>query len=199
MASSRRQRTRARDGLAERFFLFRERPPELTWTPGKEQTLTCVAYRKSMFDITFDRHQSLVDATLSGFLALPEVARYAGKVEPIIRRAALVNGSYLMLIDVSGCSIQSQQVVAAFQQHVGGVPRARRCAVVTGSSIIRMQIRRIIGKGSTMRIFGDRGDATTWLIGTERQAEAKDAADPCPGHPSRERDPRLGTKIGRER
>ena len=116
-----------------------------------------------MFDINYDRPRNLIEATLAGFLSVPEVEQYAAKVEPLIHRAAALPRGYLMLIDVSGCSIQSQVVVTAFQQHVADVPRARRCAFVTGSSMVRMQIRRIIGQ-STMQMFDSCDGAREWLL-----------------------------------
>ena len=121
-----------------------------------------------MFSVAFHRQFNLVDTTLSGLLTPEEVRCYAAEVEPIIWQAHRRSEGYTILLDVAGCAIQTQQVVGDFQSHVAGVPRARRCAVVTGSSIIRMQVRRIVS-GPSMRIFDDRKAAMHWL--TEKRED----------------------------
>lgn len=114
-----------------------------------------------MFTVT-PHANGLIEATLSGFLDVEEVRRYADIVAPAIRKMVARHGRYVMLLDVSDCAIQSQDVVAAFIQHAASVPRARRCAVVTGSSIIRMQVRRIL-QGPAMRMIADASIARAWL------------------------------------
>jgi len=103
----------------------------------------------------------LILTTLSGFFTVAGAAAYAVEAEQLIKRTALQNGGYRLIIDVSGCSIQPQDVIAAFSAHVTAVPRARRLAVVTGSSIIRMQMRRIIGR-SDIAMFESATDALIW-------------------------------------
>ncbi|MDO6414880.1 hypothetical protein Q4F19_10855 [Sphingomonas sp. BIUV-7] len=108
-------------------------------------------------------------ATLSGFFGLGQVAAYAQEAERLIRRPSISFGGYRMVIDLTDCAVQSQEVIAAFSQHVAGVPRADRLAVVAGSPIIRQQIRRIIGRPE-IAIFEHLPDAMAWLNGavTER-------------------------------
>lgn len=130
--------------------------------PGQRNINLRYVSEADMFTVAFDPARHLVQATLEGFLDPAEVARYAATVEPVVRRAARAPTGYVILLDLSGCAIQTQEVVAAFQKHVGGVPAARRCAIVTGSSAIRMQVRRV-AHGPSRRVFADRAAALDWL------------------------------------
>ena len=104
----------------------------------------------------------LIVSTLSGFFNIDQVAAYTREAESLIGRCSLECGSYRIVIDISDCAIQSQEVTAAFARHVAGVPRSRRVAVVTASSIIRMQIRRIVGRPE-LAVFDEMADARRWI------------------------------------
>ena len=104
----------------------------------------------------------LIITTLEGFFSLAQVAVYADAAERLIRQCSIAHGTYRILIDISGCAIQSQDVTAAFGRHVARVPRSRRVAVVTQSPMIRMQIRRIVGRAE-LAVFADGEDARSWL------------------------------------
>jgi hypothetical protein len=103
----------------------------------------------------------LITTTLSGFFTVAGVMAYAAEAEQLIERTALLHGGYRLIIDVSGCAIQPQDVITAFSVHVDNVPRARRLAVVTGDSIIRMQMRRII-RHSDMAMVESAPEALVW-------------------------------------
>lgn len=104
----------------------------------------------------------LIVATLGGFFTLPQVVAYTGEAEAMIERCLHTHNGYRILIDISDCAIQSQEVTAAFERHVAGVPRSRRVAVVTKSPIIRMQIRRIIGRPE-LAVFEHVSEALVWM------------------------------------
>lgn len=118
-----------------------------------------------MFNVVYQPSFNLILATLSGLLSVEEVGRYVNEIEPVIQRASARVDGYRILLDVCECAIQPQAVVAAFQQHLARVPNARRCAVVTGRSTVRMQIRRILGEASTARAFEEYEQAHAWLRG----------------------------------
>ncbi|MBV9749762.1 MAG: STAS/SEC14 domain-containing protein [Acetobacteraceae bacterium] len=131
-----------------------------------------------MFTITSDPARGLIQATLAGFFDVEGFQRYAAEAEALIRRTIARRGAYSILLDVSECAIQSQEVVAAFQRHVASVPRAKRCAVVTGDSIIRMQVRRMM-RGPTMRACADRVSALEWLRREETAPEPTQVKAAC--------------------
>lgn len=115
-----------------------------------------------MFNVSVLPPGTIIESVLSGFFDVAEVEAYADVAEAAIRRCARLPGGYRMLIDVSACQIQSQVVLGAFAEHIARVPRADRLAVVTGSSIMRMQIRRLLGRPYTS-LFADRDEALAWL------------------------------------
>jgi hypothetical protein len=113
----------------------------------------------------------LIISTLEGFFSLPQVAAYTREVEALIGRCSLSHGGYRIVIDISTCAIQSQEVTAAFARHVSSVPRSRRVAVVTRSSIIRMQIRRVIGRPE-LAVFEHLPEALLWIDATQKEQAA---------------------------
>ena len=54
-------------------------------------------------------------------------------------------------------------MLGAFTAHIARCPPARRIAVVTGSSVIRMQVRRVF-VSAIIQPFEERGAAIDWLM-----------------------------------
>jgi hypothetical protein len=73
-------------------------------------------------------------------------------------------GEYLLLVDSLAGSVQSQSVIEAFQAGIAiSTLRARKIAVVSTSSLARMQTKRII-TGKIAAMFMDRAEAERWLF-----------------------------------
>lgn len=125
--------------------------------------------QSASFDIQRQPHGDLVTSTLAGFFKVADVAAYADRVEQAIRACIQRRGHYRMILDVSGCAIQSQDVIAAFIGHVQKMPAARRSAVVVGSSIVRMQIRRVMTRPN-VEVFETLADAVAWVDETDARA-----------------------------
>ena len=70
---------------------------------------------------------------------------------------------YVMLIDTRDCSLQSQEVVGIFGDHIAGFPKATRIALVNGSSLARMQLRRLLPRDYA-RFFDEPDAARDWLL-----------------------------------
>ena len=130
-----------------------------------------------MHRIIISSVHNVAEATLWGFFSVADVKAYDRELQYHFESARLKEG-YRMLIDVAGCVIQPQEIIAAFQEHVLSCPKADRIAVVTGSSIIQMQIRRVLTR-SDLRIFAERSQAWDWLD-VEHVAGAL-AIPPAPG------------------
>jgi len=118
------------------------------------------------FDVTIEPGRKLLRVSLGGFFALGDVA--ALEVE---KRAALVRlgcgpNQHVTLVDVTACKLQPQDVVGAFQATIAE-PRymARRIAFVTGSSLARMQVRRMTTRNDAA-IFDSVKAAEAWLFET---------------------------------
>ena len=129
-----------------------------------------------MHRITVIPAHNVVESTLWGFLSVDDVSGYDADLQRHFRSGRLQAG-YRMLIDVAGCAIQQQEVINAFQAHVLGCPKASRIAAVTGSSIVRMQVRRVLNQ-SYMRTFTDRLAAWEWLD-IDNTAEASPSPFPA--------------------
>lgn len=114
-----------------------------------------------MYDIRVDKEDGVISVTLSGMLTISEVASYIAD----IKRSFVHNNlrSYAMIIDVSACPIQQQDVIGAMGQHMASMPKARSLAIVTGSSLARMQIRRLF-RQPYARIVSRREDGLAWVV-----------------------------------
>ena len=115
-----------------------------------------------MHNLIIDASYNLVKVELSGMLTPGDVERYGADLKSRFTMGKLRPG-YRMLLDVSKCCIQPQETIAAFQRHVAGAPKSERIAIVTGSSVIRMQVRRVMTQ-SYAKLFTDRAQAFHWLM-----------------------------------
>lgn len=108
------------------------------------------------------RSGQLVSSTLTGFFNLDHVAAYVAEAEHTIHTCFRQHGRYRMLLDVSGCAIQSQDVLAAFIAHVQRMPVSCRSAIVVGNSVVRMQVRRVMNRPN-VAVFENHADALAWV------------------------------------
>ena len=80
--------------------------------------------------------------------------------------------SYTMVIDVSECPIQSQDMILAMGKHMAEMPKARALAIVTGSSLARMQVRRLFTQPYA-RVTSTVAEGRAWVIdGVEPASDA---------------------------
>jgi hypothetical protein len=118
-----------------------------------------------MYTIKVDKRLELVEARLGGIMSTEEVAAYVADL-----RQAFVSHrlqSYAMVIDVTDCPIQSQGMIQAMGQHMATMPKARALAIVTGSSLARMQVRRLFTQPYA-RITANVSEGRSWVLyGTE--------------------------------
>ena len=125
-------------------------------------------YRDAMYIVTLDRHNSMIDNTLGGFLLVADVSDYINHVQRLIVLNRLHLG-YNLIIDVSGCVIQTQQTLTMLSDHMAAVPKARRIAVVVGASVASGQFRRIFNQEQA-RLVPDRQRGMAWIaFKTERE------------------------------
>lgn len=115
-----------------------------------------------MYQISFDPPRQLISVELGGLFSVAEVDHYIAELRSGFLRHHFRAG-YLMLIDTSACRIQPQDVLVSLGGHMASFPKARRLAVVTGDSLARMQVRRIM-KQSYLRIVDTVPEAEQWLF-----------------------------------
>lgn len=113
-----------------------------------------------MYHIEVDRAAGVISATLAGMMTQDEVALYIAA----LKRAFVANHlhAYAMVIDVSDCPIQQQDTVQTMGMHMATMPKARSLAIVTGSSLARMQIRRLF-KQPYARIVATVEEGRAWV------------------------------------
>lgn len=114
-----------------------------------------------MFSISVDKANELVEVRLSGMMSVDEVAEYITE----LKRRIVAHGlcTYAMVTDVTGCPIQSQDMINAMAQHMATMPKARSLAVVTGSSLAKMQVRRLFTQ-SYARITTTAKEGRDWVL-----------------------------------
>lgn len=114
-----------------------------------------------MHDIRVDARLRLVEATLAGMLTVDGVTSYVGQLQQAFVANRLRD--YVLIVDIADCPIQSQDVVAALRTHMVAMPKASAIAIVTGSSLARMQVRRLFDQPYA-RIVGNREAARAWVL-----------------------------------
>ncbi len=116
------------------------------------------------FEFLPDADRGVVEIKMSGFFSKEVVPSLASGMAEALEQLRCGPNFHMTLIDVTACKIQSQEIVLEFQKLVANPSlRSRRLAFITGSSLIKMQLRRIIHDDSYARIFGDRNSALAWL------------------------------------
>jgi len=122
-----------------------------------------------MYEIAVDPAHDLLEVTLGGMMSVEEVADYIHALRRTIVEHRLRR--FAMVIDVSACPIQSQTMIAAMGRHMATMPKARALAVVTGSSLARMQVRRLFTQDYA-RVTATVEEGRAWVIsGTEPAAD----------------------------
>ena len=114
-----------------------------------------------MYRIEMDKAGGVVEVTLGGLMPVEEVTAYILD----LKRALIINAldSYAMVIDVSDCPIQSQDMIKAMGEAMASMPKARALAIVTGSALARMQIRRLFTQPYA-RIAATVPDGRAWVL-----------------------------------
>lgn len=114
-----------------------------------------------MYSIAVMAPAGLVEVTLGGLMTVEEVVNYIRDLKAAFVRHRL--RSYAFILDVAACPIQQQDMLQSMGAHMVTMPKARAIAVVTGSSLARMQIRRLFIQPYA-RITTNMADARAWVL-----------------------------------
>jgi hypothetical protein len=118
-----------------------------------------------MIEIMPDASRRLVRVMMSGFLQPEDVQRFTADKEAAVEAMGLRTREFLLLIDTAGCTIQSQEVVAAFIDAVLNTRfQSKRLAVVRHDNLTRMQTRRILSVRDDAMLFETVEEAEEWLF-----------------------------------
>ncbi|WBH17454.1 hypothetical protein [Sphingomonas radiodurans] len=114
-----------------------------------------------MYKIIVDRSHALVKIEMEGMLSVAEADALVGDLIRQITEARLA--SYGLIIDVSRCPVQAQDMIATMGAHLAGMKNARALAVVTGTMLVRLQVRRIFDQPFT-RFTATYDEARRWVL-----------------------------------
>ncbi|UZK66754.1 hypothetical protein [Sphingomonas sp. M1-B02] len=114
-----------------------------------------------MYRIEVDAEQGVLEVTLGGMMPVEEAAEYIAALKRTLAAHRL--SDYAMVIDVSDCPIQSQEMIRSMGGLMATMPKARALAIVTESSLARMQIRRLFTQPYA-RIAGTVADGRAWVV-----------------------------------
>jgi hypothetical protein len=123
-----------------------------------------------MYVIECSRDLNLIDIRWTGLFDQPTVDAYAAELIRRFREEGFRPG-YRLRMDMSGTSVQPVHAAEAINRRLGNFPRASRIAIVTGSAITRMQVRRYMAQ-PYLRIFDSPADALAWLVAADKDAQA---------------------------
>lgn len=97
------------------------------------------------YAIVADPARKLIRISFMGFWGADTMARFVTDEQAAVSSLGCEVGSHLVLADVSGAMLQSQDVVAAFHRFIAEAKfKAARLAFVTGNAALRMQARRLL-------------------------------------------------------
>lgn len=120
-----------------------------------------------MFSFSFDAAVGILCVTVMGSWTLPEVERYAREAGLQFPRARQSAGQLRLLIDLSAADVLSQALMVPLAK--AGMQYARaddRVALVVGSTLLKLQMKRMIG-GAPAGIFLSEREARGWLLSSD--------------------------------
>lgn len=123
-----------------------------------------------MFHFSFEPASGILRVDVAGSWTLPEVERYGREAGPQFADARKAAGSLRLLVDLSETEILSQSVIDPLAKAGMQYSRADdRVALVVGSTLLKLQMKRMIGD-APVPIFLSAKEAATWLRSSERAA-----------------------------
>lgn len=102
-----------------------------------------------------------IEVRLSGTMSPAEVDAYMDELRGAIVRHRLGSG-YGIIVDVTSCTIQTQEMIRTMGERMVTMPRARAIAIVATSQLARLQIRRLFTQDYA-RIVSSIEEGRTWV------------------------------------
>jgi hypothetical protein len=116
------------------------------------------------FTVRAEPSRDLIRITMSGFFNADDVQAFYEERAAQHARLTCGPNQHVTLNDVSAMKVQSQEVVAAFQDLLADAAyRSRRLAFVVDRTLARSQLMRALN-GRTAKCFENRVTAEQWLF-----------------------------------
>lgn len=119
------------------------------------------------FFVTAEPERDLIRIHLAGFLTQDGVTAFFKARNAAHRELRCGPNQHITIADVRGMAVQAQELVHRFQSMLADPAyRSRRLAIVTPSSLARMQVQRAAGNPHA-RFFTDPDEAEAWALEPE--------------------------------
>lgn len=115
-----------------------------------------------MYKIEADAARNLVEVILSGMLDPDEVRSYIADLRHTMA-AKRIHAGYRLVIDVTTCTIQTQDMIQTMGEQMKAMPKAGAIAIVSASQLARMQIRRLFQQDYA-RIVKNFEEGRAWVL-----------------------------------
>jgi hypothetical protein len=123
-----------------------------------------------MITVTADKTRKLITLTMTGFTTPEEATSGSAQVQITAATNGWRTGEFFLIVDQLEGLVQSQSAMEAFQAGIAAASlRARKIAVLSTSSLARLQSKRIAG-GEVAAMFENRSDAEEWLFADPPEA-----------------------------
>ena len=127
------------------------------------------------FSFEVDPERDLVRISMGGFFRPADIAAFVEARRVAHQALRCGPNQHLTINDIRQMSIQSQDVVDAFQAMLAAPDyRSRRLAFVVGYTLARAQVIRAL-ESRTARCFEDPAEAEAWLLADEEEAPLRRA------------------------
>ena len=116
--------------------------------------------------LTVDRARRLFNFSAEGFFDVEGVASLAAQKAAALQSLGGRAGDHVSIVDVTGCRIQSQDVVAAFSDMIADCAIASRkvAFVASPGCQMRLQVRRMTRDRDASGLFDDVDSAKRWVL-----------------------------------
>ena len=132
------------------------------------------------FEVVADHSMGALRVTMGGFFTPDDVMSFLREVNLKLDALHTRPNEHLMLCDARGMRIQAQDIVGAFAEIVGSPRlRSKRLAFVNGSSLSRLQTRRLTDRDG-VSFFADLAEAEQWLFSEPTGALARADGESLP-------------------
>ena len=119
---------------------------------------------ESRYEIQIERGTNLIRFSIAGFFDAARIERFVRDRDEAFRRMACGINRHVTLTDVASAQLQSQEMFERFRTLMWQSDRtSRRMAFAVGSSLARMQVRRLVAGRKDVGIFEDTASAEAWL------------------------------------
>ena len=124
------------------------------------------------YSIDVDVAHKIVRITLSGFFETDDIGGFLAQRKAAHARLTCAPNDHCTITDVRAMKIQSQEIVASFQQMLADPAyRSRKLAFVTAPTLARPQLLRAVGSRRA-RMFDSDAAAEAWVLAADRDAVA---------------------------